>query len=94
MTSRDCVEEIRDAIDQIEFYVELTVVGPEPNSEDIERRYKQDIGRTISRLIELRLEGILDDKALERWQGVPADHSQGFITALIKLTDVLKSKYG
>lgn len=93
MTSRDCIEEIRDAINQIEFYVELRLTGVERIAESVERRYEQDIGRTIARLVDLRLEGVLNDKALEQWHGVPADHSHGFITALIKLTDSLKSKY-
>ena len=93
MTSRDCIEEIRDAINQIEFYVELKLLGTVSSSEDIERRYELDIGRAVSRLVELRLEGTLNENALEKWRGIPADHSQGFITGLLKLTDFLKSKY-
>jgi|GEM_PF-4681995 hypothetical protein len=93
MTSRDCIEEIRDAINQIEFYVELKLLGTVSSSEDIERRYELDIGRAVSRLVELRLEGTLNENALEKWHGIPADHSQGFITGLLKLTDFLKSKY-
>jgi hypothetical protein len=91
-SSRDCIEEIRDVINQIEFFVELRLVDI-PESERIERRYEQDIGRAISRLVDLRLEGKLNEKAIEQWQSAPADHSQGFVTALIKLTDFLKSKY-
>ena len=93
MTSRDCVEEIRDVIDQIEFYVELKLLAAVPSSEGIERRYEQDVGRAVSKLVELRLEGTLNDNVLEKWHGIPADHSQGFITGLLKLTDYLKSKY-
>ena len=71
-SSRDCIEEIRDVINQIEFYVELQTVDT-ADSEKIERRYEQDIERAISRLVDLRLEGKLNEKAIEQWQGAPAD---------------------
>ena len=92
-TSSHCIEEIRDAVNQIEFYVELKVSEQPRDAETVERRYQQDIGRAIGKLIELRLEGLLNDESLEKWHALPADHSLGFITTLIKLTDHMKSKY-
>jgi hypothetical protein len=92
-TSTYCIEEIRDAINQIEFYVELKVSEPPRDAEVVERRYQQDIGKAIGRLIELRLEGLLSDESLEKWHALPVDHSLGFVTALIKLTDHMKTKY-
>ncbi len=92
-TSSHCIEEIRDAVNQIEFYVELKVSEQPRDAETVERRYQQDIGRAIGKLIELRLDGLLNDESLEKWHSLPADHSLGFITALIKLTDHMKSKY-
>jgi hypothetical protein len=92
MTSRDCIEDIRDAINQIEFYVELKIVGASTDR-NRDRRYEEDIGRAVSKLVELRLKGTLSDQVLEDWHNTPADHGQGFITGLVNLTDHLKMKY-
>jgi hypothetical protein len=95
MRSTDCIEEIRDVVNQIEFYVELklTETPPYAEREVLERRYQQDIGRAIAKLVELRLEGALSDQVLDKWHSMLVDHSDGLVTAVVKLTDRLKSKY-